>query len=707
MFRRIGSSFLKHWAMKGIVFVLLLAWVSVAQARPLAPDSPDRVSGTGDDGKLEVGVEWMNHFPNPADDRSHWDESCDGLYNQLLSDGWQSVFHWTDYNAWETDFKRAALGGNENTIADSADIAMICTHGAGEYDTFWNKNLSSVYFGSSHSDHHLSPGDAYRSFGDSDLEWLAFDSCSVLSDGGPAPYFNRGYWAATMDGLHLLLGFKNTMYVWAPGDGLLWGFYMKGFKFGSIYLMPPFSVTQAWFQAVDYVQPSVTCARILAETPDNFNDHLWGKGYVSLDPAVDGTYWYWDHCSTKTVQTTAQSVPAEQQAVSMPIIQVVPRQVDRDYLVNRVAPAFNMTGTIGMDDMFYFMINTEGGITHTLQVDLINGGFNYKNLSELWTTPVLTPTLLSLERSSSLVQQFFSQSGEGLPGVWSNLNSGLEDFTVEEIVGIQSAVPAGGLAVEQELARIPADASLTYGRKINTLVQTRSGLVQQEFPVVGAGGRLKVYLGDQGKILGMQGGSRDLTELPEVVEVMDAVQAWELFRADPGIALPQVPWVADVITPTSQVLGYYEAPLLEKVNELVPVWIFTADFSNQGQLLASGVQVNVPASTSYLPPQPVILSPADGGLVNPNQEVILAGDVLANGKPPFSFEWWSNQDGFLGSGPNLPVVLSPSGKAGQLNETTIELKVTDANGLTGTAQIQLMVKMGLYLPQIQYPTSAR
>ena len=52
---------------------------------------------------------------------------------------------------------------------------------------------------------YATPGEAYKSYGDYNLEWLAVFACSVLSDGGPAPYYNRGYWASTMDGLHLLL----------------------------------------------------------------------------------------------------------------------------------------------------------------------------------------------------------------------------------------------------------------------------------------------------------------------------------------------------------------------------------------------------------------------------------------------------------------------------------------------------------------------
>jgi hypothetical protein len=270
----------RFWA--GLIILLALAVLALALpadamlAQAARSDTEAAPSGSGDDGTLEVGVEWVNDFPGTGADRSAWDDSCDGLYNGLTGAGWTGNFYWADWDAWKSDFVDESNGGEEDTYVDSVDIAMICTHGSWKHDTFWDQNLTSVFFGSSEPDQHLVPGDAYRSYGDKDLEWLAFDSCSVLNEFGPSPYYNRGYWASTMNGLHLLLGFNNTMYVWAPGDGAYWSLFMKGFGFW----MPSYTVTQAWFQAVDYNQPTVTCARVLAETPDNYNDYLHGYGYA-------------------------------------------------------------------------------------------------------------------------------------------------------------------------------------------------------------------------------------------------------------------------------------------------------------------------------------------------------------------------------------------------------------------------------------------
>ena len=74
------------------VFVLLLAspstlaWEPEPATRVPAGEPVTRVPadvgilGWGDEGIREVGVEWINDFPGTVNDRSHWDESCDGLY---------------------------------------------------------------------------------------------------------------------------------------------------------------------------------------------------------------------------------------------------------------------------------------------------------------------------------------------------------------------------------------------------------------------------------------------------------------------------------------------------------------------------------------------------------------------------------------------------------------------------------------------------
>ena len=63
--------------------------------------------------------------------------------------------------------------------------------------------------------------------------------------------------------------------------------------------------------------------------------------------------------------------------------------------------------------MFYIMADTTDGITRTLMVDPVSGSFRFQNLSELWTVPVVTPTLPTETRSGchplQLVQRISSQ----------------------------------------------------------------------------------------------------------------------------------------------------------------------------------------------------------------------------------------------------------------------------------------------------------
>lgn len=669
---------------------------SARQARSL--DQPQGIDSQ-DDGSLEVAVEWINDFPGTADDRSHWDESCDGLYYGLLDKGWTGRFRWTDWNAWETDFKDESQGGSEDTWIDSADIGMLCTHGSGAHDDFWSQDLSSVYFGSSHTDQDLSPGDAYLAYGDKDLEWLAFDSCSVLSDGGPAPYYNRGYWAASMGNLRLLLGFNNTMYVWAPGDGEYWSYFMNGFEFLGFQILPPFSVMQSWFMAADYNQPTVTCARVLANSYDNFNDYLHGKGYLSAEPTPDGTYWYWDHCSAGLqIDEVVEELAAPQQLIALPRVRVLPRMVDESFIMDRIAPAFDMTGTINSDDMFFIMMDNAGGVTRTLLVDKATGGFNFKNLSRLWVTPEFTPTLPLYLEALDISSNFFASQGEGLPGVWWNL--GTQQRVRYSVETLTEGMVAGEQIPDRVLAEEPADVYLNYGRSIELPVQTANGTQLATYPVVGPGSELKVYLGDGGEVIGVQGGTRDVEVLTQTVEIMEPTDAWNLYMGDQRIALPQVPYPADVITYTFSTLGFYELPHPTPQVELIPVWIFLADFYKGGNLLASNVQVNIPAALEFFAPQVTILEPAEGVVVPSGQTLHFAGDVLQYGTPPFTFEWYSDSDGFLGSGAEIDADLSSSQKEGEVFTHIITLKVTDANSMIGVASVNVLVSPAIYLPFI-------
>ena len=91
---------LRPWGGLIIVLVLMVLVLSIpvgsrlvqaAKPIPAGTDTNEPCTaqlGWGDDGTSEVGVEWINDFPGTGDDRSHWDESCDGLYNGLTGLGW-------------------------------------------------------------------------------------------------------------------------------------------------------------------------------------------------------------------------------------------------------------------------------------------------------------------------------------------------------------------------------------------------------------------------------------------------------------------------------------------------------------------------------------------------------------------------------------------------------------------------------------------
>ncbi len=64
----------------------------------------------------------------------------------------------------------------------------------------------------------------------------------------------------------------------------------------GLFTIPALTVTQAWFSATDDQQPSGVRARVVAEDLNNYNDYLWGEGYVSPDYPHNGG-WYWDHVS--------------------------------------------------------------------------------------------------------------------------------------------------------------------------------------------------------------------------------------------------------------------------------------------------------------------------------------------------------------------------------------------------------------------------
>jgi len=699
-----------------LVIVCLTARPGASYARPEPPDeinSPARVEDDG--GIAEMGVEWITDWPGTADDRANWYYSANYLYNELLNRGWIGRFNWGNTNAWEKDWKVGGTG-----LADSVDLAMIGTHGTYYYDSYYGRNLSAVYFSSNNNDWFLSPGEARHYYGTNDLEWLIFDSCSVLRDD------SMWYWHETFNGLHQMLGFANTMYVVYPGDG---GVFADQARYKG-WWHPAKTVTQAWFTAVSNQQPSGVKARVLAEELNNYNDYLWGEGYVSPDYPNNGGYWYWDHWSgtPAPLQLTAAA------PISLPVYTIVPRTVVTSY-VQQIGAVFGMNdpSLIHQDGSTFYMVdaaapqppsppptlraNAVVSPTKLLQVDTASGGYFFQNLGELWTNPEMTHTLPASDReAAAFVGSFISGQGGRLPGIL------LYDPQIPPTVHLEG--PSTGLlttsvSIAATGPTSPANYSLSYARTLDGGGQPLS--------VVGPGARQNFFIGDNGNIIGLKGGWRvwQMAQTGLGVQSTAAVtvpiktveQAWADFIADPHIALAQPPAANLYITETKPLptLAYYEQPSNITQTELIPVWVFVADLytstaASQVQvqstqavtaLVASDVSIYVPASAAPAAiVQANIVSPTPGTKVMPGQSLILTGTV-SGGLAPLTFQWSSSVDGELGTGPTLTIPgLHSDVHGGNPQPNIIYLLVTDANGQQSTATVNVTVLLQIYVPVI-------
>ncbi len=683
--------------------LLIAGGTSLAQesgppgSRSEAPRAPTAILDDG--GTPEVGVEWITDWPGTADDRANWYYSANNLYNELGSAGWVKRFNYGNTNAWERDFKAAMYGGINDYVIDSVDLAMIGTHGSSAWDPRYGIVLSSVYFSSNNDDWQLSPGEAYRAYGNNDLEWLAFDSCSVLRND------SMWYWYNTFDGLHLMAGFANTMYVVYPGDGGVWGDQMQK-KGWWIFGHGAKTVTQAWFSAVEDQQPSGVRARVLAETLDSYNDYIWGQGYVSPDYPNNGAYWYWDH-----VAGTPPPLQLNQPApiTELPALQIVTRTVDQEYVMN-IGSAFGLTSTIltSPDGKSMFMV---GGMEDEkqLRVDVVSGGFLYQDLGELWTHPEISRTLPNSEPEARRYADNFLSQHKNIPG------SFFYDQQIPPTVELEGAAEGMVPGIEATRAFTATDYAIHYARTFDIGGGTR-------LSIVGPGSRQNLYVGDGNMVIGFKGGWREVQLAPgkAMIPIISDTEAWNNFMADPNIALAKLPaaTVYDRTGKPEPTLGYYEQPLTMGQQQLIPVWIFVADLFTDVTvpptvtlesptvlgLVVSDAFIYVPAAADPTTlPVAAITEPTAGLVIAAGQTVDLSG-MASGGTPPYSYQWTSSRDGILGNGDTLTnVPLTGDVHSSHLAPNQITLEVIDANGLQASATVDVLVLPPLYLPTIFGP----
>lgn len=580
--------------------------------------------------------------------------------------GWTGNFYKEDTNSKEIHYKRVSLGGQNNAWADSSDIHYHISHGGTRYDSYYGKDLTAIIFEDGTT---LVPSEARAAWGDTDLEWIGFRNCKLLNDA------SKAYWASSMNRLHLLLGFKTNSSK-QDNFGKIWAQKMRTTTIPILWwsvTIPSQTITQAWFSATDATQPSGTIARVLAEVHNNYNDHLWGNGYTSPDPPVDSTYWWWDHIAGSPPYLPVKNLEA------MTVYRVNPRKVDEAY-AKTIGRAFGLTSEVG--EMCGSLVMTDlndAANPKIMEISKTTGHFNFHNDGRLFVADLNAKPFP--EREAPEVAQSFLQQYGLLPQ-----DAGA--FSVEFDTITEEDRDSGN--VRQTLTQ---NTNVVYARQIPA--DPAGGSVVS---VAGAGARLKVYIAEDGSVMGAMGNWRDIEPM-EAIPVNDFQKTWSFFdRFGNKVAIEPVPVLYDEARPNFETAtqAYYEYSSQTYQTELIPCWIFEVDYLLQGKPVLTA-ETFIPAAERYIPPVVEIIKPAEFAIFNEGDRI--GFDCLFEeglGTPPYTFKWESSVDGLLSTqqtfDTNLLSVHCP-------NESldcsplphTISVTVTDSKGISSTDTISITV----------------
>jgi len=587
------------------------------------------------------------------------------FYDRIRSfSGWTGNYYKQDTNCKEIHYKRMALGGQNNSWVDSSDIHYHISHGGSRWDAYYDKWLTAVLF---EDGTNLVPSEARLAWGDTDLEWIAFRNCTLLNN------TSKGYWANAMNRLHLLLGFKTNSSK-HNNFGKIWANKMKKTTI-LWWTIPGQTVTQAWFNATDATQPSGTTARVLAEVHNNYNDHLWGNGYVSPDPPVDNWYWWWDHTAGSPEYLAVNNLE------TMNVYEVVPRTVDERY-VQQIGTAFGLTGEVGdLCESLVMADLRDPDSPKVLEVSKTTGHFYFHDDGKLFLfNPDVQqfPPDQAVERSESFLRQYdlfpANEVGEATAEFDTITEEGRDKGTVRQtFYQNTNAVFA---------RQLPGDP-----------------IGQEMVSVAGAGARLKVYLFDKGLVMGAMGKWREVVKIGEIPVFKDGQTAWSFFdRFGEKIAITPTFVEYDKAVPNYETAtqGYYELPGETYQTELIPVWIFEVDYYMEDRLVLTA-DTFIPAANSYLPPVVTIIRPKNGESFNYGETIVFDCQVEEEfGTPPYSFRWESNVDGVLSTmqsfaSSSLSVHCPDRSCDCRPLPHTITVTATDAKGFDSSHSVQIMV----------------
>lgn len=729
---RLSRSLLFGIGIMTLIVLLVLPNVLAREPSPGAAGGDDPAAPAGplgvDDGILEVGVEWVEDYPAGWSDLPATRPDALGLYNTLGACGWTRRFAWGNGWAWEQDWKGLTKpgGGTEHVWIDTVDLAYFAGHG----------NSSGFFFGvggNTIDDSQLHYNDCRLEWGNGDAEWVGIAACNVLAN------IHLGDWSWCMNGLHLILGMVTTM-----AD------VPHGRWFGA-YICYGYNMTQAWFRASDALQPQGVVARVLAEEPYHFYDrpgnHIGGDTW-------DNDYYWWDH---HVGSEPARHVNIQQLGGVMPIFQTQPLSLaEADARWSQLGQTFNVTTTTSTGAPLSLAGTQQEPVRVSLdgQLEMGNadGLYAYTNLQSLWATPPTT-TLAGASPAStyrltqqdviSIANQFLTSNGLMLSDAqFYEVAADTVTTVPTKTLGVSSPAALGALQSQTAAWQVIYSRILTYTPPVGV-----NGLQQApiEFSVMGPGAKLKVYVSPeapagfsiaevaQQSVIGGQGGWRRLTapvvQSVQTVPILDYPQIEKLFeQLEPLVALSYVPLNFTSRQVLTYTVGYYEHPIGQGQDQLIPAYILDVQTTLVNQEVVTN-PVYIPANETYMAPLALITPTAQiPSKVRVGQQIVFqAADAsmplsslgydaslnfaLGTGDPDsYLYAWYRDTvapENKLGDGRVLTYTVALSGEThGEQGPTTqtIILQVIDSlsprTPNTSIAPYQLNIVPPVYLPLV-------
>lgn len=628
-----------------------------------------------DDGTFDVGVEYVQYYKNkpcPNNDIPKTKTDATDFANKLRDNlGWTKRFTWGNSCAWERDFNT-----NDNTWADDVDFCYFAGHGS----------AGKIHFSHKYSDCNHSWSESQGRWGDDDMEWFAAASCQVIKD-----RTHRSRWHKSFDHLHLMCGWETNM-----KDVNL------GKPFGDRAVRKKHKIYTSWINAAKETHGGSGSKKravvIIGEVRDNFNDHVWGAGYVSPDPTYDKTYWYarseWTSSKAPAPAVSLDRDNAELISVpggdGPPILvptEVLSTGTGRDMpelMVRDTTVDSNYVRSIAQQFCSHFFILCGGEITwhdttgdfslidgpHELYVAGQSGGWEYQNTGLYGPIPPTPPVLPDETIALSLAESLLNSAG------WRPA-----DALAQEPVWLHLGMVDEDTGYEDPDSSFNMNISVGYYREY------------LGYAIVGPGANLDVTFGDGQEVVNLfQGGWRNLDEGPSVTTISSTDALIDLTACGSDIAIGSMP-LCDTFLVDSAYLGYYEDKWNEDISQLEIVWILdgTSSFYDEDQdtTYTGYCQVIVPAR--YRHPQGIIDSPSQDTTIQPGDPVTFLASAVS-GTPDYSFAWYSDHDGLLGYGDYLVVDALSSDPIDDKDIIhTIILETTDANQLTDYTTVTVTI----------------